>query len=211
MTDWPETLERTAELVVATLLPTIDADWSVRAGTLEWDVDYTLGHMAGGPAKHALYLASRSPRFIAVTTGGWPDVTRLERIHAISDSTAAVANLARMCAPEDRGFHVTGMHNGEEFCVLGCEELLLHTHDVALGLGLHFEPPAELCRKLLEADGRGLAGRGEPWPTMLWASGRDHPTTSGWDPPPKARPDRVPLEFAQDEAGNWQPVRWLEE
>lgn len=43
----PETLERTAEVVVAALRPGIGRDWSRRAGTLEWSVETTIAHMAG--------------------------------------------------------------------------------------------------------------------------------------------------------------------
>src|SRR5687768_15600635 len=77
--------EHRADRVVETLRRGGDGDWSVDAGTLEWDVDSAVGHMAGGLAKHMGYLATRSPRFIAVSTGGWPGATRIERIEAITD------------------------------------------------------------------------------------------------------------------------------
>jgi hypothetical protein len=46
----PESVQAAAAAVVAALQPGMDADWSVRAGDLEWSVDRTIAHMTGAPA-----------------------------------------------------------------------------------------------------------------------------------------------------------------
>jgi hypothetical protein len=66
----PDSVEAAAAAVVSALEPGIDADWSVKAGDLEWSVDRTIAHMTGAPGKYAFYLSCRSTRYIAVRVAG---------------------------------------------------------------------------------------------------------------------------------------------
>ena len=219
----PESVQAAAAAVVAALQPGIDADWSVKAGDLDWSVDRTISHMTGASARYAFYLSSRSTRYVAVRTG-WPqaDATRQERLEAIEACAAALAGVAATAPPDAVGFHVSGMKNAEQFLEMGCYELLIHTYDVTCGLGLPYEPPEELCRLVLEHELEILGGRWPEllrphqdqqrpaWPHLVWLSGRPHPAAYGWGPPPK--PDErseIPLEFARDPAtGAWRAIRW---
>jgi hypothetical protein len=215
----PDSVEAAAAAVIAALEPGIDADWSVKAGDLDWTVDRTIAHMTGAPAKYAFYLSSRSTRYVAVRV--WPvaDATRRERLEAIEGCAAALAGVAD-AAPEDAfGFHVTGMRNAEQFLAMACYELLVHTYDVTCGLGLPYEPPEELCRLVIEHCYPGRAEQRSVWPDLLWLSGRRHPAATGWGEPPAGGAimfgdkleDRseMPLEFARDPAtGEWRAIRW---
>ena len=58
------------------------------------------------------------------------------------------------------------------FAAMGVVEVLVHTHDVATGLDLAWAPPADLCRGALSRLFPGAPSAGEPWPTLLWATGR---------------------------------------
>ena len=71
--------------IMSGLLPLTDRDWSVRAGPLDWNVERTISHMIGAPAKYTLYLASRCEHFIAVAVQRWPDgdVTNDEVIDSV--------------------------------------------------------------------------------------------------------------------------------
>jgi hypothetical protein len=207
----PDSVEAAAAAVVAALEPGIDADWSVRAGNLEWSVDRTIAHMTGAPGKYAFYLSSRSTRYIAVRV--WPeaDATRQERLEAIEGCAAALAGVAAT-APEDAfGFHVSGMRNAEQFLAMACYELLVHTYDVTCGLGLPYDPPENLCRLMIEHFHPGQDEQRPVWPFLVWLSGRPHPAATGWGPAPK--PDersQLPLEFARDTAtGEWRAIRWV--
>ena len=46
------------EFAVNALRPVADRDWSVRAGSLDWDVAFTVSHVAGSMTKAATYLAA---------------------------------------------------------------------------------------------------------------------------------------------------------
>jgi hypothetical protein len=208
----PDSVHAAAAVVVAALRPGAAADWSARAGDLEWSVDQTIAHMTGAAGKYALYLASRSARYIAVRV--WPetDATRQERLEAIEGCAAALAGVAS-AAPEDAvGFHVTGMRNARQFLTLACFELLVHGYDVTRGLDLPYEPPEDLSRLVIEHCFPGQAiGERPAWPLLVWLSGRPHPAATEWGPPPKpAERSRIPLEFGRDPAtGEWRPIRWV--
>ncbi len=207
----PDSVEAAAAVVVKALRPGVDADWSVRAGGLEWSVDRTIAHMAGAPAKYAFYLSSRSTRYVAVTVMPSDDATRQERLEAIEGCAAALAGVAATAPKDALGFHVSGMHNAEEFLAMGCEELLVHAYDVTCGLGLPYEPPEDLCRLVIEYLYPGREEQRPAWPFLVWLSGRRHPAATGWGEPPK--PDEyseIPLEFARDPAtGEWRMIRWV--
>jgi hypothetical protein len=204
-------VEAAAALVVAALRPGVDADWSVRAGDLEWTVDRTIAHMTGAPAKYAFYLSSRSTRFVAVRVMPSGDATRQERLEAIEGCAAALAGVAATAPKDAVGFHVSGMRTAEQFLAMGCEELLVHAYDVTCGLRLPYEPPEDLCRLVIEYMYPDWEVQRPVWPFLVWLSGRPHPAATGWGEPPK--PDErseIPLEFGRDPAtGEWRAIRWV--
>jgi GNAT superfamily N-acetyltransferase len=62
--------------------------------------------------------------------------------------------------------------NREGFAAMGVAEVLLHTHDIAEGLGPAYEPPAELCAFVLTRIFPYVQPGPTPWQTLLWATGR---------------------------------------
>jgi hypothetical protein len=207
----PSSVEAAAAVVVGALQPGIDADWSVRAGDLEWSVDRTIAHTMGAPAKYAFYLSSRSTRYVAVRVMPALDATRQERLEAIEGCAAAFAGVAATAPGDAFGFHVSGMRNADGFLTMACEELLVHTYDITCGLGLPYEPPEELCRLVLEHSHPGQYEQRPVWPLLLWLNGRRHSATAGWGDAPKLdRRSDIPLEFARDlVTGEWRAVRWV--
>jgi hypothetical protein len=58
---------------------------------------------------------------------------------------------------------------------MGCDEVLVHTHDIAMGLELPFTPSPDLCRRVLARLFPWAATTltdVEPWSALLWANGR---------------------------------------
>jgi uncharacterized protein (TIGR03083 family) len=216
----PDSVKAAAAAVVEALRPGVDADWSVKAGDLEWSVDQTISHMTGAPGKYAFYLSSQSTRYVAIRV--WPveDATRQERLEAIEACATALAGVAASAPPDAFGFHVTGMRNAEEFLAMACYELLVHTYDVCRGLALPYEPPEALCRLVIECCYPGQDQQRPAWPLLVWLSGRRHSAATGWGEPPSSgaimfgdRPDDgagIPLEFARDPATReWRAIRWV--
>jgi hypothetical protein len=55
---------------------------------------------------------------------------------------------------------------------MGIVETLVHAHDLAEGLGLAWDPPGDLCSRVLARLFPDAPGSTDPWPTLLWATGR---------------------------------------
>jgi len=156
----------------AALRPVAGRDWSVRAGTLEWNVEQTVSHMIGATAKYTLYLASRCEHFIGVAVTRWPDATNEEVIDSIVPVAAGLAAVAAVTPPGVRAYHVTGPSSAADYVGRACVELLVHTDDALSGLGVAFAPPADLCRRVLAQRFPDAAGPGNPWHGLLTANGR---------------------------------------
>lgn len=67
---------------------------------------------------------------------------------------------------------------------MGIVETLVHTHDLAAGLGLSWQPPADLCHRVLVRLFPDAPTDTDRWSTLLWATGRTdlpgHPRLTEW-------------------------------
>jgi hypothetical protein len=212
-----------AELAAAALAPHDGADWSVRAGDLEWDVETTVAHFIGALVKETLYLASRSTQFIAITPGKFRDATHAELVRSIVPAAHGLANTAVASPPGALAYHNTGMTDAEGYLAMGCGEVLVHTWDACRGLAVGFPGSDELAAAVLARTFPWVEAQPNdgPWRTLLWAFGRialaDRPRLEedgltglrepldDWDgtPPPARRPDVVEWLL---EGGVWRAV-----
>lgn len=158
----PDDVIAAAVTVEAALKPVVGRDWSVRAGTLKWDVERTILHTIGAPAKYTLYLASRCEHYLALTIMPFPEATNEEVVDSVVPVASGLAAVAAVPPPDVRAFHVTGPSG----------ELLVHAEDALSGLGVAFAPPADLCRRVLAQQYPDAAGPGNPWHRLLAANGR---------------------------------------
>ena len=183
-------------LVQATWMSAADQDWSVPAGTLDWSCLQTADHAVDCVYAPAFFLASRR-------TDGYPavgvDLTLNERatvallVESLQIATrilGAVVNDAESDAQAAIFRWPSVIVGGPvDFAPRGALELVLHAHDVCLGLGVLFEPPAGVCERLREHTRSWpmwttvwgpLQDTSDPWNDLLRASGRsrnDHPLT----------------------------------
>jgi uncharacterized protein (TIGR03083 family) len=168
----PQDVIAAARAAEAALRPAAGRDWSVRAGTLDWDVGRTVTHMAGATAKYTLYLASRCEHFIGLSVTRWPDATNAEVIDSLVPVAAGLAAVAAATPPGVRAYHASGPSSATDYLGRACVELLVHTEDAARGLGLAFTPPADLCQRVLARQYPQAPGSGDAWPGLLRAAGR---------------------------------------
>jgi hypothetical protein len=55
---------------------------------------------------------------------------------------------------------------------LGCEEIVLHTADIAQGLKLPYRPPDDLSARILARLFPWAPNDIDPWDSLCWATGR---------------------------------------
>ncbi|WDV56847.1 GNAT family N-acetyltransferase [Streptomyces coeruleorubidus] len=151
-------------------------DWEgVRAGRLEWSCRETAVHIAEDLIGYAGQLAGREPE------GYTPFEISLEEgtdnagaLRVINTMGALFAAAIRTTPREVRAFHPYPFRsaNREGFAAMGVTEVLLHTHDIAEGLGVAYEPAPELCEFVLTRIFPHVQPGPTPWQTLLWATGR---------------------------------------
>ncbi|MEV5154794.1 GNAT family N-acetyltransferase [Streptomyces werraensis] len=181
-----------------------DRDWTeVRAGRLEWSCRETAEHLASALIGYAGQLAGREQEAYAPF-----DIALLDEadndgaLRVVSAMGTLVAAACRTTPRSVRAFHPYpfGHANREGFAAMGVAEVLLHTHDMAEGLGIAYEPPAELCEFVLTRIFPRVKPGPAPWPTLLWATGRGElegrePVTEWrWCNNPVLRSERLDLE-----------------
>jgi hypothetical protein len=148
-----------------------DADWSVPAGELEWSCHTTLAHLLSGLLYYSVNLATRSEteRSGGQTNESLPIDVLLD---ALEGRAAVLASLCSDAPPDARGGHTFGRTDVTGFVAMGCDELLIHTDDIAAGLGVSFDPPRDVCGAVLARLFPWAPSDSDPWATLRWANGR---------------------------------------
>ncbi|MET8770892.1 hypothetical protein [Streptomyces sp. NPDC004658] len=180
-------VEHAVRLALATLREAEDRDWSVKAGSLEWDCWETVEHLADDLFSYAVQLGPASPpsdtnvpfAWSRKKPGGPANAVFADRaagtaglLQVLDASGALLTAIVRTTPPTVRAHHVFGAADPEGFAAMGIVETLVHTHDVAEGLGLEWTPPADLCDRVLARLFPEAPADTDRWPTLLWATGR---------------------------------------
>jgi predicted DNA-binding transcriptional regulator YafY len=180
-------VRRAADLLVEILAPLTDRDWSVTAGDLEWSARQTLEHVLEGLVFYARDLAtpvlSLGEDELRLVAADGSSVASL--IEGSAQAAAIVAVVVAGSPPDRRAFHPAGMADPEGFAAMACDEILVHTHDIARGFGVDLDPPDDLCAAVLARLFPWVSGDEPPWDLLLWANGRTelpgHPRRApGW-------------------------------
>ncbi|MCZ7414851.1 hypothetical protein [Streptomyces sp. WMMC897] len=174
-------------LAVAALRDVAPTAWDGKAGSLQWDCWETVEHLSDDLFAYAVQLGPRTPPVDSEVPIAWesrrpggPETTiRVNReagtaglLQALEASGALLAAMVRTAPPQTRAYHVFGVSDPEGFAAMGVVETLAHVHDLAQGLELAWTPPAELCERVLTRLFPEAPRDTEPWPTLLWATGR---------------------------------------
>jgi len=169
-------LEEAVAGCVAALRTAVDRDWTeVEAGRLEWSCHATAFHIAEDLIGYAANLAGRAQDayvpFEITLDEGTDNTGLLQLIEAMG---ALLAAAVRTAPREVRAFHPYPFRgaNRAGFAAMGVAEVLAHTHDIAEGLGLPYEPPAALPEFVLTHIFPHVQPGPDHWRTFLWATGR---------------------------------------
>ncbi|WP_026930417.1 DinB family protein [Glycomyces tenuis] len=170
------------------LLKSAEPDaWSYRAGRLKWTCWETVEHIADDLFAFAVQMGPRHPPINGVVPfvcearrgGGPASSVFAEResgpeglLQVLEASAALLSAMVRTVSPEVRAYHPMGLADREGFAAMGVVEILVHTHDLAEGLGLEWNPPADLCERVLARLFPDAPTEAKPWPALLWSTGR---------------------------------------
>ena len=169
-----------ADFSIDALNEVVEADWTTRAGALDWSCWRTVDHMVDCLFSYAMQIGAReeSGYLPFEELHAKPDATPLDLVAGLRSVTALLVAIVR-----DSPGTVTASDGVldlslSDWCARAAYELVLHTHDVVLGLGRDLDPPLELCTVILESDALWMLDReqakggSDPWAALLLGSGR---------------------------------------
>jgi hypothetical protein len=172
--------------------------WGNPAGSLEWDCWETVEHITDDLFAYATQLTPATPEGgyvpIAMTStrpGGAESAIHVDRekgpaslLQALEACGALLVAMVTTASDGTRAWHPYGTSDPEGFAAMGVVETLIHGHDVAHGLGVLWEPPADLCTRVLNRLFPDAPADALPWAALLWAAGRadlpDRPRLDEW-------------------------------
>jgi hypothetical protein len=192
-------LDQAVQLALAALREAPPTAWDGKAGTLEWDCWETVEHLSDDLFAYAAQLGPRQPPLDGEVPfiweprrpGGPANAIHADRaagpaglLQVLEASGALLIAMVRTAPPSTRSYHGFGISDPEGFAAMGVVETLVHTHDLAEGLALPWAPPAALCARVLHRLFPDAPYDTDPWPTLLWATGRaelpGHPRRTSW-------------------------------
>jgi hypothetical protein len=150
-----------------------DRDWSTHAGSLQWDCRRTAEHIASDLVSYAGQITGQPgegyvPFDIAVD----PDASTTGLVLVIQSTGGLLASAVATAPPAVSAWHPYGMGDSEAFAAMGIVEAVVHTHDIAAGLDVLWQPPAEPCRAALERLFPGRPEADDAVQSLLWCTGR---------------------------------------
>ncbi|WP_127498530.1 hypothetical protein [Actinoplanes solisilvae] len=202
----PDDVTRAVALAREMLTPVREKDWHVPAGDLTWTCWETIEHTADDLFAYAAQLAPvEAARTDWVPFGfgrsreGGPNLTIFvepedgpDGLLAVLESSGALLAAMVATAPADRlTHHSYSMSDPSGFAAMGVVEVLVHLRDVAAGLDVDWQPPADLCAAALARLFRDVPGDTDPWSALLWTTGRielpgrPRQTSWKWDATPR--------------------------
>ena len=162
--------------VVDELRPASHQDWMVPAGTLEWSCWITAEHIGQVLTHYSAQLAVQAPTWYVRWVSKSPDIAPPAGVLDFVEGAGRMcAMVVRGSAPEARAYHPRGVADPEGFAGGCCIEALVHGQDIASGLGIEFDPPRDICERIIARmfphQVPPLADH-DPWLALQWATGR---------------------------------------
>jgi uncharacterized protein (TIGR03083 family) len=151
----------------------LDGDWDKLAGTLEWSCQRTLDHLISGTLFYSGQVANEAPKRLPLIGIANPDATVEDLLTTVDTVAHIFALTLRSASPAGRYFHPAGMADRSGYAAMSCVEVLVHTSDIAAGLGIEFAAPHDLCERVLRRLFPWIEDVGpDAFATMRWTTGR---------------------------------------
>ena len=169
-------VRRTSAACTSFLRGAADAEWTAPVPELDFTVVGVIAHAAECCLWYAIDLAAGGVDLKAiehrVRTDGPADVVPTGVVDTFETYAGIVAAVVDASPPTARGFHPMGTADPSGFAAMACDEMLIHTHDAARGLGRDFEPSPDLAAAVLRRLFPWVTTSDDPWRWLQWANGR---------------------------------------
>jgi uncharacterized protein (TIGR03083 family) len=164
---------KATEAMTDALREVADGSWEVSAGDVDWSCRDTAAHVADDLFSYASQvIAQPADGYLPIEAAIDPSASNVEILSAVAMCGRLLANAVESADPGARGWHPYGTSDPDGFAAMGVVEVLVHTFDMAKGLGLDWTPPTALCEPVL----RRLfpqAPSGDPAAVLLYCCGRE--------------------------------------
>ncbi len=168
----PEHVRAAAAVCRKALSGLVDLDWSIPAGELEWSCRRTLEHIPSAQLFYASQLALAAKERLPRARGGEDQLNVAELLLSVEVNAAILEHVLRAAPESVRAFHPAGMADHSGFAGMSCDEILIHTADIAAGFEIDFKPPEDLCSLVLTRLFPWAPADVGPWESLMWANGR---------------------------------------
>ncbi len=177
-------LQQSARASTSFLSRTLELDWDSPIPDMTWSVREVVAHISEVLLWYSTDLSAEKSELstmnIEVRSTGDP----VDLLRTITASSSMLGYVVDGVPPGHRGWHLDGLADSTGFAAMGCDEILIHTDDAALGLGLEFEPSEVLSQAVLRRLFPWAPKDTDTWETLLWANGRreldDRPRQVRW-------------------------------
>ena len=188
-------LRQSARASTRFLTTTLDRDWDKRIPEMDWTVRQVVAHIATTLLWYALDLSAGPKELTTVELSVRPTEEPESLVGTLTTAATLLGHIVDSVQPGQRGWHPAGMADASGFAAMGCDELLIHTHDAARGLGVEFDPPTVLSTLVLRRLFPSAPEDTDSWEMLLWANGRvalnDRPRQAEWHPHPAPLNERL--------------------
>ncbi len=172
---------------VAALSAASTADWNVPAAGLAWTCWETAEHLCDDLFSYAAQLGPKVPslekelplRWKREYPNGPANAIFVDReagpaglLQVLEAGGAILAAMVATTSPTVRSHHAYGASDPEGFGAMGIVETLTHTFDIATGLGIDWNPPAQLSDRALCRLFPDAPDDPDRWQVLLWCTGR---------------------------------------
>jgi hypothetical protein len=149
-----------------------DRDWSVLAGPLEWSCLDTVFHIADALGFYTAHMASRAREWLKFDIVPHGDAGNHHALRLVEAMGVAFSHVIEATPSDALAFHHSGMWDKSGFAAMGCLETVVHIGDVAVGLGIVFDPPRDVCERIIDRLCVSAPRDEDPWKVLWWATGR---------------------------------------
>src|SRR5687768_13441393 len=105
---------------------------------MDWTVAKTVAHISNTLLWYSTDLSAGPSELSTADVAVRPDSPPADLVRTLRTFASVLAAVVATTPADVRGWHPWGLSDAAGFAGMGCDEMLVHTHDAARGLGLEF-------------------------------------------------------------------------